>query len=76
MPQTRAPFQLNPGEPMKHPAVKPSIPDLTNWTEGELLEAAAEIFVQDGPLDARRLAELKAIDEEFERRDSLLLGNH
>lgn len=48
--------------------------NLTNWTESELLQAAADIFVQSGPMSKEQLAELAAIDREFERRDSLLLG--
>ncbi len=58
---------------MKHHTNKPSTINLTNWTEGELLQAAADIFLQDGPLNDQKIEELSAIDREFERRDSLLL---
>jgi hypothetical protein len=57
---------------MKKPST--TVPDMTNWTESKLLQAAADIFVQSGPLSDEQLKELAAIDREFERRDSLTLA--
>jgi hypothetical protein len=50
-----------------------SIPDLTHISEAELLRMAAEIFVAPGAITPQQQKDLAAIDQEFMRRDSLLI---
>jgi hypothetical protein len=51
-----------------------AIPDLTNFTEGELLQATVDIGAKSGEkVTPEQQAMLKAIQQEFKRRENLLL---
>jgi len=44
-------------------------PDLSKWTEEELLKLVGEILSRPGEMTERDLEELGEIDREFERRE-------
>jgi hypothetical protein len=48
-------------------------PDLTNVSEVDLLQAMIDITMRNQQLDSHDMDDLKAINEEFKRRESLQL---
>ena len=55
---------------MKSIKDKPSTPDLSGYSEAQLIAWASEIFAAVGPITEKQKEELAAIDSEFARRDS------